>query len=123
MFSYGNSFFAGSIPEESPLRKRDFSGPAQALTTAIDVLQLPLSGPVTAKAIDGIEKYVVTGTSGAEKDPEAQLVYYVKDGLLSLVWKVETDMFYDWLISYVDASTENQIHAVVNYVSDATYQV
>jgi extracellular elastinolytic metalloproteinase len=65
------------------------------------------------------------GTSGAVSDPEAKLVYLVKeDGTLVLTWRVETDIMDNWLLTYVDAATSQEVHAVVDYVADiATYQV
>jgi extracellular elastinolytic metalloproteinase len=65
------------------------------------------------------------GTSGAVSDPEARLVYLAKeDGTLSLTWRVETDVVDNWLLTYVDATTGQEIHGVVDYVSDfATVEV
>lgn len=124
VFSYGNSFFTGDIPTESPLKKRDFSDPSQALTGATKILQLPVTGESSAEAIDGTETYVLKGTSGAMKDPEARLVYFVKpDGTLALTWRVETDILDNWLLSYVDANTNEEVHGVVDYVAEATYLV
>jgi extracellular elastinolytic metalloproteinase len=70
------------------------------------------------------ETYVFHGTSGAVKDPEAKLVYFVKpDGGLALTWRVETDIYSNWLLSYVDAATGETIHGVVDWSADATYEV
>lgn len=124
MFSYGNSFYTGEIPAESPLQKRAFSDPTKALAGAAKVLDLPVTGEATAEALDRIETYSLKGTSGAQEDPEARLVYYIKsDGTLALTWRVETDVLDDWLLSYVDASSNEEIHGVVNYVAEATYEV
>ena len=124
MFSYGNSFYTGEIPKNSPLDKRSFSDPTTALSGATQVLQLPITGEATAEPLDRIETYSLEGTSGAQEDPEARLVYFVKsDGNLALTWRVETDVLDDWLLSYVDASSNEEIHGVVNYVADATYEV
>lgn len=124
MFSFGNSFFKGEIPEESPLVKRAFSDPVQALTGATKVLELPVTGEATAEALDRVETYSLKGTSGAQEDPEARLVYFVKpDGTLALTWRVETDVLDDWLLTYVDASSNEEVHGVVNYVAEATYEV
>ncbi|ORY61730.1 extracellular metallo proteinase MEP [Pseudomassariella vexata] len=124
VFSYGNSFYTGSIPE-SPLKKRDFSDATAALSGAADILQLPVTGEATAEAIDSAtEAYVLKGTSGALKDPEARLTYLVKpDGDLALTWRLETDISENWLLSYVDANNNEEIHGVVDYVAEATYQV
>lgn len=123
VFSYGNNFFAGEIPAESPLKKRDFSDPTVALAGATSVLQLPVTGEATAEAKEGTEVYTLKGTSGAVSDPEARLVYLVKDGNLALTWRVETDVVDNWLLSYVDANNKEQIHGVVDYVAHASFQV
>ncbi|KAI2899440.1 hypothetical protein CBS76997_2431 [Aspergillus niger] len=50
-------------------------------------------------------------------------IYLVKPkGTLALTWRIETDMYEHWLLTYVDAETTT-IHGVVDYVADATYQV
>ncbi len=124
MFSYGNSFYTGEVPADSPLKKRDSLDPIKALEGATKALQLPVTGQASAEALDRIETYSLKGTSGVEEDPEARLVYLIKpDGTLALTWRVETDVLDDWLLSYVDASTNEEIHGVVNYVADATYEV
>ncbi|KAL7785881.1 Fungalysin metallopeptidase domain-containing protein [Trichoderma ceciliae] len=126
VFSHGNSFFSGELPQENPLKKRAFSEPTNALKGAIDILGLPVNAAgVSAEAKQGTETYTLKGTSGAVKDPEARLVYLVKeDGTLSLTWRVETDIVDNWLLTYVDAATNKEVHGVVDYVSDfATMEV
>jgi extracellular elastinolytic metalloproteinase len=127
VFSYGNSFFTGKLPEESPLKKRDFKDPVAALQGAVSTLDLPVEAQdASAEAKPATkEQYTITGTSGAQFDPEARLVYFAKaDGSLALTWRVETDVLDNWLLTYVDASNQEEVHAVVDYVSDlATYQV
>lgn len=106
------------------MTKRAFSEPTQALAGATKVLELPVTGEASAEAADGTEVYTLKGTSGAQKDPEARLVYFVKsDGSLALTWRVETDVLDNWLLSYVDANTNEEIHGVVDYVAEATYLV
>jgi extracellular elastinolytic metalloproteinase len=124
IFSYGNSFFTGSIPA-NPLTKRDFSNPVDALKTANGQLELAIKADdASAEATEGKETFTLKGTSGAVKDPEAKLVYLVKaDGTLALTWRVETDIMSNWLLTYVDAATNQEIHGVVDYSADATYQV
>jgi extracellular elastinolytic metalloproteinase len=79
---------------------------------------------VSAEATEGTETFTLKGTEGAVKDPEAKLVYLVKaDGSLALTWRVETDILSNWLLTYVDAATNKEIHGVVDYSADATYQV
>jgi extracellular elastinolytic metalloproteinase len=89
------------------------------------MLQLPIeAGEAKAEAAEGKETFTLKGTSGAMKDPEAKLVYLVKpDGSLALTWRVETDILSNWLLSYVDAGTNKEIHGVVDYSADAVYQV
>ncbi|KXH42977.1 fungalysin metallopeptidase [Colletotrichum simmondsii] len=126
VFSYGNNFFKGDLPEASPLTKRDFKDPVVALNGAKDVLQLPVEATsATAEAKEGTEVYAIKGTSGAVSDPEAKLVYFIQaDGTLSLSWRVETDISENWLLTYVDAATGSKVQGVVDYVSDlANYRV
>ncbi|KAI0505734.1 extracellular elastinolytic metallo proteinase [Xylaria bambusicola] len=124
VFSYGNSFFEGKVPEESPLSKRDFSDSTQAFEKAKTMLDLPVTGKATAEATSEAETYTLKGTSGAQKDPEAKLMYFVKpDGELALTWRVETDILDNWLLSYVDAKTNEKIHGVVDWVQDAQMRV
>jgi extracellular elastinolytic metalloproteinase len=90
------------------------------------MLQLPVDAArASAEPKEGTEEYTFKGTSGAVSDPTAKLVYLVKaDGTLALTWRVETDIVDNWLLSYVDADSNAEIHAVVDYVSDlATYKV
>ncbi|KAL7941188.1 Fungalysin metallopeptidase domain-containing protein [Trichoderma barbatum] len=126
VFSHGGSFFTGKVPAVNPLTKRDFSDPTDALKGAVDILGLPVQADgATAEAKEGTEKYTLKGTSGAVSDPEARLVYLAKDdGTLSLTWRVETDVVDNWLLTYVDAATNKEVHGVVDYVADfATFEV
>jgi extracellular elastinolytic metalloproteinase len=51
-------------------------------------------------------------------------MYFAKeDGTLALVWRVETDVRDNWLLSYVDAQNNAEVHGVVDYVAHATYLV
>lgn len=121
VFSYGNSFYTGDVPDSNPLTKREHKDSITALNAASSVLQLGLTTEgASAVATDQTETYTITGTSGAVSDPEARLVYFVKgDGTLALAWRVETDISSDWLLSYVDAESTTDIHGVINYVSSA----
>ncbi|KAK1142395.1 hypothetical protein N8T08_007947 [Aspergillus melleus] len=125
VFSYGNSFYTGAIPEANPLNKRDFSDPVAALKGASKTLKLSItSDTVSTESNQDKESYVFKGTSGAVSDPKAKLVYFVKpDGKLALSWRVETDIEDNWLLSYVDANNEETVHGVVDYVAEADYQV
>jgi extracellular elastinolytic metalloproteinase len=125
VLSYGNSFFSGKIPDSDPLTKRSFSDPVEALKAAATGLGIPLTADdVTSEGLDGTTSYTFKGTKGALSDPTADLVYLAKpDNTLALTWRVETDMNSNWLLTYVDAETAETIHGVVDYISDATYQV
>ncbi|KAI1353877.1 extracellular elastinolytic metallo proteinase [Xylaria sp. FL0043] len=124
VFSYGNSFYQGEIPAESPLSKRDFSEAPQALQKATAMLDIPVTGKATAEPTDELQTFTLKGTSGAQKDPEARLMYFVKsNGELALTWRVETDVLDHWLLSYVDAKTNEEIHGVVDWVQDAKFEV
>lgn len=88
------------------------------------MLDLPVTGSATAEATQEIETFTLKGTSGAQKDPEARLMYLVKaDGTLALTWRVETDVLDNWLLTYVDAKTNKEIHGVVDWVQDAKFKV
>ncbi|KAG8423396.1 hypothetical protein J3458_000297 [Metarhizium acridum] len=126
IFSYGNSFYKGEMPSESPIQKRGFTDPLNALKGVVDILELPVNPTdATAEAKEGAETYTFKGTSGAVSDPEAKLVYLTKeDGSLALAWRVETDVMDNWLLTYIDADNSKDVHGVVDYVSDfATLQV
>jgi extracellular elastinolytic metalloproteinase len=89
-------------------------------------LELPVAANgASAEAKEGTEVYAIKGTSGAVSDPEARLVYLVRpDGNLVLTWRVETDIMDNWLLTYVDAVSNQAVYGVVDYVSDlATYKV
>lgn len=82
------------------------------------------TGNATVAPQEATESYVITGTSGAHQDPKANLVYFQKeDGSLALTWKLETDLLDNWLLSYLDAEDAKTVYGVVNYVSEASYQV
>jgi extracellular elastinolytic metalloproteinase len=123
IFSFGGSFYEGEIPAPSELRKRDLIDPVEALKGAVNTLQLPVEAEeATAEPTDVEDSYVLRGTSGAEKDPKAQLMYIQQDGQLKLTFRVETDILSNWLLSYVDANTKD-VHAVVDWSADASYSV
>jgi extracellular elastinolytic metalloproteinase len=125
IFSYGNSFYTGKIPDENPLVKRDSTDPVTALKETSETLQLSLTtDAVTTEAAEEKESYTFKGVSGTVSDPNARLVYLTKpDGTLTLTWRVETDVDSNWLLTYVDAKNGKDIHGVVDYVAEADYQV
>lgn len=123
MFSYGNSFYSGSLPSD-PLVKRDQVDPVDALKGASTTLQLPVSAKnAVAEPEEEVEHYTITGSSGAVSDPKAHLVYIQSGNSLSLSWRVETDIGENWLLSYVDALDPERILGVVDYVAEASYTV
>lgn len=126
IFSFGNSFFTGDIPVETPLLKRSLLDPLEALDVASNALQLAVYKDTSAEAIKETESYKIKGVSGITQDPEATLVYFVKsDDSLALTWRVETKTSEDWVVSYVDAEAEaeSKVVGLVNYISHATYEV
>lgn len=40
-----------------------------------------------------------------------------------LTWRVEIDILSNWLLSYVDANSNEEVHGVVDYAADSSYQV
>ncbi|PKX91250.1 extracellular metalloproteinase [Aspergillus novofumigatus IBT 16806] len=125
VFSYGNSFYTGQIPSSAALTKRDFSDPVAALKGTTNTLQLPITvDSASSESTEEKESYVFKGVSGTVSDPKAKLVYFVKgDGSLALTWRVETDIDSNWLLTYIDAKSGEEIHGVVDYVAEADYQV
>lgn len=68
--------------------------------------------------------HTITGTTGAQQDPEAELVYFIKqDSGLALTWRVETKLEDEWLFTYVDAEDEAAVLGVIDFISFATYEV
>lgn len=68
--------------------------------------------------------YVFEGCTGTVSEPKAKLVYFQNpDSTLTLVWRVETDVTDNWVLSYVHAITGTEVLGVVDYVSDASYTV
>ncbi|RYP01535.1 hypothetical protein DL763_000066 [Monosporascus cannonballus] len=124
VFSFSNSFYAGEMSAEAPVFKQGLLDPINAFDVVVDTLSLPISKVSGVEATQESETYKITGTSGAELDPEANMVYFVKqDGSLALTWKVETKLKDQWLASYVDAEAESDVLGVIDYISFATYEV
>ncbi|KAH9907302.1 extracellular metallo proteinase 1 [Xylariomycetidae sp. FL2044] len=124
ILSYGNSFFAGQLPDESPLERRDVLDAAGALDIAVSTLHLPLSGDRVAKANTESSSFQIQGTEGPIEDPDATMVYIAKaDDTLALTWRVETRFEREALASYVQVDGEANVIGVLNFVSHATYEV
>lgn len=99
--------------------------PVEALKAASNVLQLSVEADsASAEPTEGDEAYVIKGTSGAVRDPKAQLMYLqTPEGQLLLTWRIETDIASNWLLTYVDAKSDEDVHAVVDWSADASYSV
>lgn len=105
--------------------KRDQIDPVAALQGASSVLDLSITANgATAKPEEPLEHYEIEGATGTVSAPKARLQYIqTPEKTLSLVWRVETDIDSDWILSYVDATDATKIHAIVNYVAEASYEV
>lgn len=128
VFSHGNSFFTGSLPEKPASRKRDSGEPVDALRAAVSTLNLPVQvspdAAVSASLTDTDDVYTITGVSGTTTEPKARLVYRQDDATkVTLTWRIETDVVDNWLLSYVDAETSSEVLGVVDYVADVSYEV
>ncbi|PVI02155.1 extracellular elastinolytic metallo proteinase precursor [Periconia macrospinosa] len=122
VFSFGNSFFKGEIPPLS--KKRASVEPAEALKSAVNTLNLPISAESATAKPSGDNSFKIEQTTGTVSEPEAHLVYVVTaEGKLALSWKVMTDIDTDYLSTYIDAADSKVVHHVVNYANDATYEV
>jgi extracellular elastinolytic metalloproteinase len=125
VFSFGNSFYKGDLPAAPSKGKRETIEPVAALHSAVSVLDLPVSAAsATAQPKEGDNIFAIKDTTGTVSEPEARLVYVqTAEGKLALTWRIETDVMSNWLLTYVDAKDGSQVHAVVDYSADASYQV
>ncbi|OOF94567.1 hypothetical protein ASPCADRAFT_507516 [Aspergillus carbonarius ITEM 5010] len=125
VFSFGHSFFTGVLPQANPLVAHKFLGPVAALRGAKDALRLPVAiNNVSTEATNEQNSYIFRDTSGAVSDPMAKLVYFTKpDGNLALTWRIETDIDDHWLLTYMDAESASEVHGIIDYVAEATYQL
>ncbi|EHK99761.1 putative Extracellular metalloproteinase MEP [Glarea lozoyensis 74030] len=115
VFSFGNSFFTGTLPTESPLIKRDQVSPVAALTGVSNTLQLAVDASSAVAVPEAeIEHFTITGSTGALSDPKAHLVYVQSGSSLALAWRVETDIDSNWLLTFVDAKTPEKVPWGVN---------
>jgi extracellular elastinolytic metalloproteinase len=96
-----------------------------ALKTATAMLALPIDAEnASVDTVEGKETFTFKHTSGTVRAPKAKLVYLITpENSLALTWAVETDIMSNWLLTYVDAATNQDIHGVVDYSADAVYQV
>ncbi|KAL2787665.1 extracellular metallo proteinase mep [Aspergillus keveii] len=129
VFSYGNSFYTGAMPEAAKsLSKRDPGAPdaLAALKGASSTLGLGINTEAVAieTAAEERHSYVLKSSVGAVSDPKAKLVYFVtSDGILASTWRVETNIGSNWLLTYLDAENTSNVHGVVDYVSAASFEV
>lgn len=125
VFSYGDSFYKGAIPAESPLIKRDQVDAVSALKGVSDTLSLGIdASQAKAEPKEDVETFKITGSSGTLSEPVGKLVYFNDgNGGLKLTWRVETDVDENWLLTYVDAKSPGSIVGLVDYVADAEYTV
>ena len=88
-------------------------------------MRLPVAiNNVSTEATNEQNSYIFRDTSGAVSDPMAKLVYFTKpDGNLALTWRIETDIDDHWLLTYMDAESASEVHGIIDYVAEATYQV
>ncbi len=113
------------MPAPPSLNKRDSVDPVNALQGAVSTLQLPMTAnSATAEQTGDSNTYTIKQTGGTVSDPEARLVYVRNAaGELKLSWRIETDIMDNWLLTYVDAVDGKEIHAVVDYKADVSYEV
>lgn len=124
IFSYGTSFFSGTVPSPDSIAKTNSVDPVRALASVNGVLGLSISSDSATAESQGSNKYVIKGTQGANQDPNAQLVYFqTPQNDLVLTWRVETDIYSNWLLSYANAGQTEDILGVVDYTADAVYHV
>ncbi|KAL5113149.1 ammonium transporter [Pleosporales sp. CAS-2024a] len=124
IFSFGNSFYGGEMPAAPSKSKRDTIEPVVAFQSAVNVLNLPVqAASATSEPKEGENTFAIKQSEGTVSEPEARLVYVQTDGKLALTWRVETDVLSNWLLTYVDAIDGSQVHAVVDYSADASYEV
>lgn len=122
VLSFGNSFFTGKVPSAKSSKNVDAK---QALVVAQEGLDLRLT-KISESSLEGNDDTAtIKGVSGVERDPEANLLYFVKpDGKLALTWKVKAFSEDAAFTSYVDVETDDgKLVGVINHDSHFTYQV
>jgi extracellular elastinolytic metalloproteinase len=87
-------------------------------------LDITLTDAAVTGSLKGeTDEHVIQGAVGTHQDPKARLMYIQTGDTVKLVWRVETDLFNQWFLSYVDASEASTIHGTINWGADADYQV
>ena len=131
--------FTGPVPDGAALQKRNFVDPLAALakvasalnlSICIDAATVKLAGSSIvlddtqdAASVSSDDTYVFESTTGAHQAPKARLVYLKSEQGLDLVWRVETDMLDNWMLTYVDAIQGETVLGVINYAAHARYLV
>ncbi|PWW74191.1 hypothetical protein C7212DRAFT_283708 [Tuber magnatum] len=128
ILSAGTSFATEGLGIASPVRRSQLLNPLEALEGVVETLGLPLKVE-SAQAIPessitrGGSSFIITGSQGAVSEPRADLAYYNTPEGIKLVWKLETDLNDNWLVSYANAQRKGQVEGAVDYVNDFSYQV
>lgn len=126
MLSFGHSFHVDfSDPLKTARRDESTITPLAAFESAVELLDLPIRGVAGALAerVDGAgESYTIKQVEGSVADPMAKLVYVTKEDSLTLAWRIETDTGSDWLVSYINAASGNEVTGVTEYTNTATYE-
>lgn len=126
MLSFGHSFHVDSPgPLKTTRRDESTITPLAAFESAVKLLDLPIRGVAGAVAeqMDGAgESYTIKQGEGGVADPTAKLVYVTKEDSLTLAWRIETDTGSDWLVSYIDAASDNEVTGITEYTNTATYE-
>ncbi|KAJ0107480.1 extracellular elastinolytic metalloproteinase [Diaporthe amygdali] len=126
VLSYGHSFHSDASPTPKVARKSENTvTPLEAFENAVKLLNLPIEDGAGAavEKIDGLfESYTIKLTKGCVADPTAKLVYVNRNASLILTWRIETDFGSDWLMSYIDAASGNEVVGAVEHTNGATYE-
>jgi extracellular elastinolytic metalloproteinase len=51
------------------------------------------------------------------------LAYYTTDDGVKAVWRLETDLDDNYMVTYVNANNADDVVGAIDYVADATYRV
>ncbi|CUS09291.1 unnamed protein product [Tuber aestivum] len=128
ILSAGTSVTTQGLDGLAPVRRAQLLDPLEALEGVVETLGLRLNIE-SAQAVPessitgGGLSFIITGSKGAVSEPKADLAYYNTPEGVKLVWKLETDLNDNWLISYANAQQKGQVEGAVDYVSDASYEV
>lgn len=126
MLSFGHSFHVDSPdPLKTATRDESTITPLAAFESAVKLLDLPIRDVAGALAerVDGTgESYTIKQVEGSVADPTAELVYVTKEDSLTLTWRIETDTGSNWLVSYINAASGNEVTGVTEYTNTATYE-